>query len=298
MRTVRVFYSPAYAGSSYAFDTTRKAKWVAESLSSRPIVGIELKEPRPLLEAEVAAVHDPYYVRAVRTGTPRDLAESQGFGWDPGMWPMVTSSNGGAVDAAVEALETGRSASLSSGLHHAYREHGAGYCTFNGLILAAKKAFARGAQAILILDLDAHCGGGTSRLIANDPRIWHVDVAVDDFDRYQPAPPHTLDLIDDAEKYLPIIGRRLKELEQNAPPFDLCLYNAGMDPFEGCPIGGLRGINEHILAEREELVFDWCSTHRVPVAFVLAGGYVGPLMDVARLVELHRLTFAAAVSTA
>ncbi len=296
MRTVSVFYSPAYAGSSYAFDTTRKATWIADSLSSRPMPGIELKEPRPLLEAEVAEVHDPYYVRAVRTGRPRELAESQGFSWDPGLWPMVLASNGGAVEAALVAMQTGCSGSLSSGLHHAAREWGAGFCTFNGLVIAARQALARGAKAVLILDLVAHCGGGTSRLIAEEPRIRHLDVAVDNYDGYRADPPHTLDLIDDAEKYLPSIRHRLEELGHSAPPFDLCLYNAGMDPFEGCATGGLKGINEQILAEREELVFDWCSTHRLPVAFVLAGGYVGRSLDAPGLVKLHRLTLAAAVA--
>ena len=166
--TVLVFYSPAYCGSLHAFDTTRKAGWIAESLVSVPIPGIELREPRPLTDAEVAEIHDPDYVRSVREGTPRELAESQGFKWDPELWPMVLSSNGGVVAAALEAIETGCSGSLSSGLHHASRKHGAGFCTFNGLVIAARQALARGAQSVLILDLDAHCGGGTSRLIKED----------------------------------------------------------------------------------------------------------------------------------
>lgn len=298
MRSVRVFYSPAYAASSYVYDTTRKAKWIAESLALRPIPGIQLTEPRPLREADVAEVHDADYVLAVRTGVPRDLAESQGFDWDPGLWPMVLSSNGGVADAAIEALETGRSGSLSSGLHHAGRERGAGFCTFNGLVIAAKKVLARGAQSILILDLDAHCGGGTSQLIAEEPRIWHLDISVDGFDAYQPASPCTLDLVEEAGQYLPTLRRRLMDLEHRAPSFDLCLYNAGMDPFEGCGTGGLAGIHERILAEREQLVFAWCSARKIPLAFVLAGGYVGSSLDEAGLVDLHRLTLWAAASAA
>jgi hypothetical protein len=90
------------------------------------------------------------------------------------------------------------------------------------------------------------------------------------------------------------IAARLEALASRAPAFDLCLYNAGMDPHEDCPIGGLRGITRAILAERERLVFDWCRRLRLPVAFVLAGGYTGPALDEHGLVELHRLTLAAA----
>ena len=118
---VRVYYSPMYVGSGFAFDTTRKAKWIADSLSESPIPGIELVEPEPLTREQVAKVHDADYIGAVETGVPRDLAESQGFEWDAGLWPMVLASNGGAVAAARAALEQGVAGSLSSGLHHARR---------------------------------------------------------------------------------------------------------------------------------------------------------------------------------
>ena len=149
---------------------------------------------------------------------------------------------------------------------------------------------------MLIIDLDAPCGGGTHELIADDERIWQVDVAVNAFDRYTPAPRNTLDLVPTAGDYLPTIGRRLAELPGRAPPFDVCLYNAGMDPHEDCPVGGLRGITRGTLEARERLVLDWCRGQRLPVAFVLAGGYLGPRLDQAGLVDLHRLTLSAAVT--
>src|SRR5262249_61780036 len=100
---VRVYYSPGYVGSGYAFDTTRKARWIVDSLSESLVPGIELAAPDPLTREQVAAVHDPGYVRAVETGLPRDLAESQGFVWDSGLWPMVLTSNGGGGAAGPPA---------------------------------------------------------------------------------------------------------------------------------------------------------------------------------------------------
>jgi acetoin utilization deacetylase AcuC-like enzyme len=359
---MHVYYSAAYTLAGHAFDTTRKAGWIAESLRVDPIPGLTLVAPQSASEEQIRLAHSEEYVLAVRTGEPRELAESSELGWDAGLWPMVRASTGGAIAAALAARSQGIAGSLSSGLHHARRDRGAGYCTFNGLAIAAREALAAGARTVLILDLDAHCGGGTHELVKNDQRIWHADVAVDAYDRYDlPASadiagmpaigdvadsaaadasgPSTaagqapvagaartergssdpgtrsgrgrLTLVGQAADYLPAIARMLADLEAHPPMhatipaessaiataslFDLCLYNAGMDPFEGCAVGGMAGISRQILAEREQMVFEWCRRLRIPVAFVLAGGYVGDNLDQAGLVDLHRLTLAAAV---
>ncbi len=294
---VRVFYSPKYVGSGYVFDTTRKARWVADSLVESPIANIELVEPVPLTRTEVAEVHDLEYVRAVETGQPRGLAESQGFSWDVGLWSMVLASNGGVVAAVRAALKDGVAGSLSSGLHHAGYGRGAGFCTCNGLVIAAKVALAAGAETVLILDLDAHCGGGTASLIANEPRIRHLDVSVDSYDSYWASEQSKLAMVECSSEYLPAIRQLLNETDRQRDSLDLCIYNAGMDPSENCSTGGLMGITSEMLAERERLVFEWCGARRVPIAFVLAGGYIGPHLDERGLVALHRLTLSAAGQT-
>jgi acetoin utilization deacetylase AcuC-like enzyme len=296
-----VYYSADYTLAGHDFDTTRKATWVADSLRDRPIEGVRLVEPRPLTADEVAQVHAREYVDAVRTGEPRHLAESQGFGWDPSLWQMVLASNGGAVAAALDALASGGVAgSLSSGLHHAKREHGDGFCTFNGLALAARAAQRAGAKRILVIDLDAHCGGGTHELLAYDPQIEQLDVAVSGFDFYvSQRADWTLDLVGSADDYLPTVHRRLEERSTDgagAAGIGLVLYNAGMDPHERSAVGALRGITAAILAERERLVFDWCRSHGLAVAFVLAGGYAYGEAGQSELVDLHRLTIETAAA--
>ena len=292
---MQVFYSPAYACAGYAFDTTRKAGWIAESLGDRPIAGVELVAPEPVSEAQLAAIHDPAYVAAVRTGEPRALAESQGFPWDVALWTAVRAVTGGTVAAGRAARRDGASGSLSSGLHHAKRARGDGFCTFNGLALAAHEALESGARSVLILDLDAHCGGGTHSLVKDDARIRHADVAVNAFDVYAPMAPNTLELVGDADRYLPAVASLLARLAASGSRFDLCLYNAGMDLYEGCEIGGLPGVTFATLAAREHMVFEWARREGVPIAFVLAGGYTGARLSEAELVDLHRLTLAAAV---
>lgn len=288
----RVFYVPAYAGAAMSFETTRKSRWIAESLEAAPIDGLRLTAHGPISEAALLGVHDAHYVTAVRTGEPRGLAESQGFTWDPGLWTMVLASNGGVIAAVDAALEDGCAGALASGLHHARRDRGAGFCTFNGLALAVRHAQARGKGRVLVLDLDAHCGGGTFSLIGGIAGVRHVDVSVSSYDDYTPTGEHRLDILRRPEAYLPTVEKRLAEVADL--PLDLCLYNAGMDPFEGCAIGGLSGMTRAILAERERLVFQWCQRRGLPVAFVLAGGYLGDKLDEAGLVALHRLTLEAA----
>jgi acetoin utilization deacetylase AcuC-like enzyme len=296
---VPIYYSPQYVLAGFSYETTRKAKWVADSLLTEPLARLELIAPRSLEESEVAALHDPVYVQSIRTGQPRPLAESQGWKWDSQLMPSVLSSSGGAVEAALYALKSSSriAGSLSSGLHHAHKQYGLGNCTFNGLALAARAALGAGAKSLLLLDFDAHCGGGTNELVGGDPRVWHVDVAVHTFDRYTPQARQTLDVVQSARSYIPTVERRLDELTRRAPAFDLVLYNAGMDPHERCPVGGLPGITRDILDLRERIVFQWCRYRGFPVAFVLAGGFLGDGLDMVGLVGLHRLTLRAAAAT-
>lgn len=243
---MKVFYSDQYVGADFAFDTTRKAKWIADSLAQSPIDNIELVEPEPLTVKQLLTVHSAEYVEAVKNGEPLELAESQSIKWDSQLWPMVLSSNGGVVAAARAARMDGMSGSLSSGLHHARIDTGVAYCTFNGLAIAALDAVGNGAKTVLILDLDAHHGGGTASLIGKSTRIWQVDVSTNSFDDYQPSVRKRTYTVG-SDEYLSQIQAALRDVE--SLNFDLCLYNAGMDPTED-------GISTEQLAKREEFVLD------------------------------------------
>jgi acetoin utilization deacetylase AcuC-like enzyme len=289
-----VFYSPAFIAAAENFDTTRKSGWIAASLARRPIDGVTLVAPEPVTAAQLEQVHHPAYVAAIRTGVPRPRAESNGLSWDPGLWTATCASTGGAVAAVTEALRTRRNTgSLSSGLHHASAASGAGYCTFNGLALGAHAALSAGARRVLLVDADAHCGGGTMAIAGGWEGLVHVDVSVNPFDRYHVAPGtrSSLDIVRSADDYLPTIDRRLRALADLS--FDVAVYNAGMDPHENSN-GGIAGITFEVLAERERLIFQWAGGRGIPIAFTLAGGYTGNGLSEEDLVALHRLTIASA----
>lgn len=289
---MRVFHDAAYNDTGLDFETTRKATAIARSLIDRPIAGVEVVSPTACTFDEIAAVHARSYVDAVFTGDRRDLAASNGIGWDDRLAGAACASTGGVRDAALHALATGGVAgSLSSGLHHAARAKGAGFCTFNGLVVAAHAALDAGARRVLILDLDAHCGGGTASLIDGLAGVEQVDVSVNSYDRYESRPDARLVLCDGGE-YLEVVERELGAVE--APgEIDLVLYNAGMDP-HGLA-GGDPDIDDDVLRAREHLVFGWAASHRLPTAWVLAGGYTHGL-DMAGLVDLHRITIHAAAA--
>jgi acetoin utilization deacetylase AcuC-like enzyme len=283
---VKVFYDRAYCDTSVAWETTRKADVVAASLKDGAVDGVQLVSPHPATLHELRETISDEYLDALQTGMPWHLAQSNSIGWDEKLLDAVCASNGGVRDAALDALVNRRNAgSLSSGLHHARAGRGSGYCTVNGLVVAARAVIAAGAQRALILDLDAHCGGGTASSLADLPACEQLDVSVNSFDSYSEVDRAKL-VLADGRDYLSVVERELSAVTDPGS-IDVLLYNAGMDPHERA--GGVPGVATSTLQRREEMVFQWAAAHGIPVAWVLAGGYtVGVTM--AELVELHLFT--------
>jgi acetoin utilization deacetylase AcuC-like enzyme len=289
-----LYYDPRYFCEGFGIDTREKARAVVESLWNDPIPGVQVFTPIPATYDDLLTVHDSRYVEAILTGTPRALADSNGLGvWTADLARSVVWSTGGVVSAVERALKCRTNVgSASSGLHHARYASGQGFCTFNGLVVAAKRALEMGAGRVLILDLDAHCGGGTASLIDGVSGIEQVDVSVSSYDSYSPTENSKLTM-SSGKTYLHDVVNSLAEIDR-AQSFDVLIYNAGMDPHEDCRIGGVSGITTNTLRQREEIVFQWANENGIPVAYVFAGGYQGGRLTPADVVALHRLTVSAA----
>jgi acetoin utilization deacetylase AcuC-like enzyme len=287
----KLFYNTDYNACDYSFDTTRKSSEIVDSLDDDGAV--QIVSPREwtfTTERLVRTVHSKEYVEAVKTGSPLGLAESQGFIWDADIYTMAIAHNAGVVAAVDNALVAGDrfTGTLSSGLHHAKREEGEGFCTFNGLSVASQHALNHGAERVLILDFDAHFGGGT-RSTTDAEKVIQVDVSTNYFDFYKVANDFDYIWCAGVHDYIKEIERALKHAT-SLGQFDLVLYNAGMDPAN-------QGIEYEVLSERERLVREWAETTNFPLAYTMAGGYLGADLDIDELVALHRLTidtFAAA----
>jgi len=300
---ITAFYHPGFAApiGSHIMPM-RKFALVAEGLMAR--ADVRLAEPQPATESDLLRVHTAEYINAVRVGAPRALAESQQFPWSPALFPSVCLTNGGCVAAARQALRDGVSAALASGFHHAHADHGEGFCTFNGLVVAADALKAAGeVQSVAILDLDLHYGNGTAALAAKRPFLTVLSLYGSDYHANVAYRDVTLRRHEDGSNHwsfaLPAScdGRFLNEiLEQHLPRLlkfgkpDLLLYQAGADPLQGDPYSPL-ALTHPDLLERDRMVFEFALRHSLPTAWVLAGGYTP---DITKVVEVHLNTFRAA----
>lgn len=298
---MNIYYNNDYVASQHEFDTTRKSRFIVERLAIDPIPGVCVTDPMSdywvdgvlwrssfyeVAEEHIRRIHTHEYVEAVRTGKPGALARSQGFSWDPGVWTMAVAHTSGLVAAVSRALETDSwSGSLSSGLHHARPGTGCGYCTFNGLAAAVSFAVTGwDLGRILVLDLDAHGGGGTDEIIAAHfaDRVVHADVTTSAFDNYRPRRGNFLTR-SDSRGYLQDVGDML-DTAFSRGPYDLVVYNAGMDPINtGVPVG--------VVAERERMVVERIGS--TPAVVALAGGYSWGNHSMDDVVDWHLLTLRA-----
>lgn len=284
MSNYRLFYHSDTVTTGYAFDTTRKGADVAEALAAQ---GWLISTPTPLSVTEATQTHSADYVDAIVHGIPNDLAKSQGFPWDSQMWASVAAQNGALRDAVRSAITGIPAYAISAGFHHARSNHGAGFCTLNGLAIGADVALENGVRKVFILDVDAHCGGGTYSMVHDYAHIVHLDLSVHRYDQYVPASPHQLLFVDYASDYLARLQYLLSYAEVDLQAGDLVIYNAGMDPYEGCDFGGMLGIDKALLQDREALVTAWIRRHQLHVAACLAGGYKGADFSHQELIAMH-----------
>jgi acetoin utilization deacetylase AcuC-like enzyme len=274
-RLMTVFFNDYFCRPAINFETVKKAKKIASAITNSPELSRKLRlldpadDPHSLSSAieEIQRYVEADYLTALQTGKPIGLAASNELGWDPSLYDMVVHSTAGILSALAELRrEKFVSASLSSGLHHATPSHGAGFCTVNSLAIAALVA-AREGLRVAVLDLDAHCGGGTNEYFRTyskeSQHILHVDVAISAFDHYQqPTRGSFFELAND-NIYLEVVRRALGTVSDFKP--DLVLYNAGVDIWPR--------VSKDVVRQRDRLTAETISCMNSRCLTVLAGGY-------------------------
>jgi acetoin utilization deacetylase AcuC-like enzyme len=284
-----IYFDSTYVVSGGGIETVRKADEVAKRILEQ-FPDIKLVSPEPATVEQLLLAHTVEYIEAFLSGEPYDVASAALGEWSEEVVASVLASTGGVIEAALAALESGRAGSLSSGLHHAKSDHSAGFCTINGLAIAALVALQNGAKSVGILDIDAHCGGGTFDILGDNPLIRIGDVSTNGYDTWRSGQErHKLEITTDPDTYLDVVAEMLEHIGS----VDLLLLNAGMDPAEGGSTGSTRGFTFELLEQRELLVAEWCERTNTPVAFVLAGGYVGSQLTLGGVADLHMHTVAA-----
>ena len=209
----------------------------------------------------------------MRTGKPEGLARSQGFRWSPRFANSVARIWAGHLAACRLALtEPMMVLHPVSGAHHANYASGSGFCTFNFLVGGAVELLRTGLHRVAIVDLDAHPGDGTCALTRGDDAIALFDIAGGSWGDVRNDHRVEYHVARDAARYREALHRLPAFLDRIRPA--LVQYQAGMDPFEDDPVGGIDGVTEAFLMERDRFVVEQVRGRGIPLVVNLAGGYV------------------------
>ena len=247
----------------------------------------DLDRPEPIERAALARVHDEAYLRKIEE---RDFSRHEELVLEvPPSESFIRASRlcaDGSRRAGRQALEGGVCLHVGGGFHHAFPDHGEGFCLLNDVAVAIRALQAEDRlERASVVDCDVHQGNGTAAVFADDPDVFTFSIHQE---RNYPfrKPPSDVDvglpdgIGDDA--YLERLTDRLPEALTDHRP-DLVFYLAGADPFREDQLGGL-GLTLEGLRRRDRTVLEACAGAGVPVAVCLAGGYAVRLEDT---VEIH-----------
>jgi acetoin utilization deacetylase AcuC-like enzyme len=270
---------------------TAKYRLVLDDLLGRGVVREEdLLLPQPASWEEVGRVHSPRYVEAIRSGTfsvaEQTLLE---LPFTPDLRDASLLCCGGTTLAAREALSVGIAVHLGGGFHHAYRDHGEGFCLLNDIAVALTTLLSEGeVERAAVVDLDVHQGNGTASIFADDPRVFTFSMH-QERNYPHPKPPSDLDMgLQDRtpdDSYLQALDGALDLVMDRQRP-QVVVYLAGADPYVEDQLGGLALTREGLEA-RDRMVLERCRRAGAGVASVLAGGYARRTRET---VEIHSRT--------
>ena len=285
---MRVFFHPDYVAPLRPGHRFPMSKYETTRAALAAAAALDWAEPAPAAESALLAAHTPGWVSAVLAAeVPPALERRIGFPVTPAVARRAVLSVGGTLAAAEAALADGVALNLAGGSHHAMPDHGAGYCVFNDLAIAAL-LHAEAGRRVLVIDLDVHQGDGTAVITARHERVATFSIhcarnvpvrkARSTCDVGLPAGAG-----DGA--YLAALEAALARLIAGVRP-DLALVQAGVDPHRDDALGHL-SLSDRGLAARDALVRQLLVDRGIPFAVTLGGGYD---RDVARLGRRHART--------
>jgi len=286
-----LIFSPRYAIDigPHVFPT-RKYSLVRERFADRPV-----KEPGPATWEQLALVHTPEYLTKLRDGTMtrEDIAQLE-LPWSREMVDGFRTMVGGTIEAAASAVSSRHGAiHIGGGLHHAFPNHGEGFCPFNDVAVAARLLQLQGVERLAIIDLDVHHGNGTAFIFESDPRVFTFSMHQQhNYPMWKPRGSLDIGLPDGAGDvaYLRELERALPQALAHRP--EAIFYLAGADPYEDDLLGGLR-LTKGGLRQRDRMVIDAVRGASLPIVITLAGGYARRLEDT---VAIHAATIEEALA--
>jgi acetoin utilization deacetylase AcuC-like enzyme len=256
---------------------------VAEGL----IADENLLTPGPLSLDIAALVHTPEYL-AKLDGPGLSAAEQRRLGmpWSEALWARSRLAAGGTLLAARTALSEGLAVNLAGGTHHAFADHGEGFCVLNDTAVAlAELRRERCIARAVVIDLDVHQGNGTAAIFADVGEVFTFSMhGARNYPLQKMRSTLDVALTDGVgdDEYLETLALHLPSVLERSQP-DIAFYLAGVDVAAGDRYGKL-ALSENGIRRRERCVIEAVRSRGVPLVIALAGGYAATR---ARTAELH-----------
>jgi acetoin utilization deacetylase AcuC-like enzyme len=247
----------------------------------------DIFEPALASRDEILLVHTPDYHDRFVTGqlSAREIRRL-GLPWSQSLVRRSRFSVAGTVAAARQALTDGISANLGGGTHHAFADHGEGFCVFNDIAIAIKLLRLEGfIHRAAVIDCDVHQGNGTAAIFADEPEVFTLSLHGEkNYPLMKQQSTIDVGLADGTqdEEYLNLLQENLAPVFERFRP-DLVFYQAGVDPLRGDRLGKLALTHEG-LQKRDEMVLFACQMRALPCVVTLGGGYGTNVEDT---VEAH-----------
>ncbi|MCS7080367.1 MAG: histone deacetylase [Chloracidobacterium sp.] len=292
-----VSYAPGYfvdIGDAHVFPM-RKFPLVYERLiGDRVLAPEDVVVPTPARDEDILLAHTRDYWTRLVTGrlTPRELRRL-GLPWSEALVLRSRLATQGTLNAARHALADGVAGNLAGGTHHAFPDHGEGFCVLNDIAVAVRVLQRDGdVGRVALIDCDVHQGNANAVIFAGESDVFTFSMHGKNNYPLR-KPPSSLDLelpdgmtdgpyLDLLREYVP---RVLKEFRP-----DLVFYLAGVDPYVHDRFGRL-ALSLEGLMRRDEFVLRACRQAGIPVTITLSGGYARDREDT---VMAHCNTYRAA----
>lgn len=241
----------------------------------------ELHEAAPVDRETLLLAHTAEYIDSFCGGALDPKAVRKiGLPWSPEFVRRSLASVGGTLAAARAALREGIAGNLAGGTHHAFPDHGEGFCVFNDIAVAALTLLAEGSvNRVAVVDLDVHQGNGTAAILGAEARVFTLSLHGGNNYPFHKVP-STLDVpIADGtgdDDYLMLLADPLSAAFDFDP--DIVFYQAGVDPLATDTLGRL-AMTHRGLAERDRRVLSAARERGTPIVLTLGGGYARPITE-------------------
>jgi acetoin utilization deacetylase AcuC-like enzyme len=296
---MKCVYHPAYQvalPSGHPFPISKYPLLKDLILAEGLIEDGNLLTPEPLGLDTAALVHTAEYL-AKLDGPGLSAAEQRRLGmpWSQALWTRSRLAAGGTLLAAQTALIEGMAVNLAGGTHHAFPDHGEGFCVLNDTAVAIAELRRRGSIVrAAVVDLDVHQGNGTAAIFENVDEVFTFSMhGARNYPSQKMRSSLDVALNDGVgdDEYLETLAAHLPSVLERSRP-DIAFYLAGVDVAAGDRYGKL-ALSEEGIRRREQYVIEAVRSRGLPLVIVLAGGYAPTR---ARTAELHAHTIREAVA--